>query len=52
MARGIYKRGNIWWIRYAGLDGKIVYESSGSIRFKDAEAFLSNVKRDKGFQVS
>jgi hypothetical protein len=28
MAKGIYKRGKTDWIRYAGLDGKIVYESS------------------------
>ena len=40
MAKGIYKRGNIYWIRYAGLDGKIVFESSYSTKFKDAEALL------------
>lgn len=45
MAKGIYKRGNIYWIRYAGLDGKIVYESSGSQRFKDAEALLIQRKQ-------
>jgi len=43
MARGIYKRGNVYWIRYAGLDGRIVYESSGSDKFREAEALL--VKR-------
>lgn len=37
MAKGIYRRGNIYWIRYAGLDGKMVYESSDSEKFKDAE---------------
>jgi len=37
MAKGIYRRGNIYWIRYAGLDGKTVYESSDSEKFKDAE---------------
>jgi len=37
MAKGIYRRGNIYWIRYAGLDGKTVYESSGCAKFKDAE---------------
>ena len=37
MAKGIYRRGNIYWIRYAGLDGKTVFESSGSEKFKDAE---------------
>jgi len=40
MARGIYKRGRIWWIRYAGPDGKIIRESSGSTKFRDAEAML------------
>lgn len=44
--RGIYKRGNIWWIRYAGLDGKIIYESSGSKSFKDAEALLIKRKAE------
>jgi integrase len=37
VAKGIYKRGNVFWIRYAGLDGKMVYESSGSDKFRDAE---------------
>jgi len=40
MAKGIYKRGNVYWIRYAGLDGRIIRESSVSTRFKDAEALL------------
>jgi len=40
MKKGIYKRGSIYWIRYAGLDGRIIYESSGSSRFKDAETLL------------
>lgn len=33
--RGIYKRGNIYWIRYAGPDGRIRRESTGggSIRY-------------------
>jgi hypothetical protein len=39
--KGIYKRGNVWWIRYAGLDGRIRYESSGSNNFRDAEAMLT-----------
>lgn len=25
LPKGIYKRGGVYWIRYAGLDGKIVY---------------------------
>lgn len=38
--KGIYKRGNIYWIRYAGLDGRLMYESSGSDKFRDAETLL------------
>lgn len=40
MARGVYKRGNIYWIRYAGPDGKMVFESSRSSNEKEAEALL------------
>lgn len=40
MARGIYRRGRVWWIRYAGLDGRIIRESSRSSRFRDAETLL------------
>lgn len=40
MAKGIYKRGSVYWIRYAGLDGKTVYESSGSEKFRESEALL------------
>ncbi len=43
--RGIYKRGNIYWIRYAGLDGRIIYESSRSDKFKEAEALLIKRKQ-------
>lgn len=39
MAKGIYKRKNIFWIRYAGLDGRTVYESA-SDKFKEAEVLL------------
>lgn len=38
--KGIYKRGNIYWIQYAGLDGKIIRESSGSTKARDAESKL------------
>ncbi|QXE87367.1 site-specific integrase [Geomonas nitrogeniifigens] len=38
--KGIYKRGNIYWIHYTGLDGRQVKESSRSKKFKDAEALL------------
>jgi integrase len=45
VAKGIYKRGNVYWIRYAGLDGRICRESSGSLRFRDAEALLIKRKQ-------
>ncbi len=46
MARkGIYKRGDTWWIRYADLTGKIIRKSSGSTRFSDAEIMLLNEKK-------
>ena len=40
MAKGIYKRGNVYWVRYAGLDSRTIRESSGSTKFRDAEALL------------
>jgi len=40
MTKGIYKRGNVYWIRYAGIDGRIVRESSGYTKFREAEALL------------
>ncbi len=46
MAKGLYRRGNVWWIRYAGIDGRIVRESSGSTRFRDAEALLIQRRND------
>ncbi len=45
MAKGIYKRGNVYWIRYADLTGKIVFESSGSTKFKNAEALIIKRKQ-------
>ena len=43
--RGIYKRGNIFWVRYAGPDGKMLFESSMSPSFRDAQTLL--IKRRK-----
>lgn len=40
MAKGLYKRGNVYWLRYAGLDGKIIRESSHSSKLKDASDLL------------
>jgi integrase len=44
-AKGIYKRGNVYWIRYAGLDGKIRFESGGK-SFKDAQGLLIHRKNE------
>jgi integrase len=46
MAKGIYKRGNIYWISYAGLDGGIIRESSRSSKFREAEALLLKRRQD------
>ena len=39
-SKGIYKRGSIYWISFAGPEGKIRQETSRSHRKKDAEALL------------
>ncbi len=46
--KGIYKRGNIYWIRYAGLDGRIIRESSGSEKYRAAETLL--IRRRQGIK--
>lgn len=46
--KGLYKRGNVWWIRYAGLDGKIIRESTSFSKFKDAETKL--IERKNGIK--
>jgi len=43
--KGVYKRGKVYWIRYAGIDGRTVFESSGSDKFRDAEALLIERKQ-------
>lgn len=45
--RGIYKQkgSKNWWVRYAGLDGRMVFESSGSTKFSDAEDLLIQRKK-------
>jgi hypothetical protein len=45
-AKGLYKRGNIWWLRYAGLDGKVRYESSCSCSFREAQGVLIQRKQE------
>lgn len=44
--RGVYKRGDYYWIRYAGPDGRIIRESSQSKLFRDAEGLLLQRKRE------
>ncbi len=55
MAKGIYKRYKTYWIRYVGLDGKMIRESSGSTKFRDADHLLikrkSAIKEGKAPQV-
>lgn len=46
LPKGIYKRGSVFWVRYAGLDGKVVFESSGSKKRSDAEDLLHRRKAD------
>ena len=45
-AKGVFKRGKVWWIRYAGPDGKVRRESSHSHLFKAAQALLIFRKKD------
>jgi hypothetical protein len=44
--KGIYKRGNIYWIRFTGPDEKIKFETVRSHRKKDAEVLLAKIKNE------
>jgi integrase len=48
MARGIFKRKNSkhYHIRYAGIDGRIIRESSDSDKFREAETLLIKRKQE------
>jgi integrase len=53
LPKGIYLRGGVYWIRYAGINGKIVFESSRQgdrtgTKLKDAETLLHERKADVG----
>ena len=53
LPKGIYKRGGVFWIRYAGIDGKIIFESAKQgdrlgTKVGDAEALLHERKADVG----
>ena len=41
MATGLFKRGDVWGMRYTGLDGKQKRKSSHSSDFKNAALFLA-----------
>ena len=49
MATGIYKRSNVWWIRYTGIDGRQKRESSHSKEYKAAVSVLAD--RQKSISV-
>ena len=38
--KGIYRRGSVWWVRYAGFDGRIRFESSRSTSYQAAAVLL------------
>jgi hypothetical protein len=44
--KGIYKRGSVYWVRYAGLDGKVVFQSTKSSKLDKAESFLADRKAE------
>lgn len=46
LPKGLYKRGHTYWVRYAGLDGKIIFESSKSTKIKDAMDILHKRKAE------
>ena len=39
--KGIYKRGKVYWIRYAGPDGRMRYESAKTTSLREAEYLLA-----------
>lgn len=45
-SKGIYQRGNLLWLRYAGLDGKMIFEPTGTDKLKNAEALLHKRKAE------
>ena len=44
--KGVYKRGNIWWIRYAGPDGYMRFESTGGASHREAQVILMQRKQE------
>ncbi len=44
--KGIYQRGKVFWLRYAGLDGKMIFEAAGTDKLKEAEIKLHKRKAE------
>jgi integrase len=44
-SKGLYKRGNVWWIRYAGVDGRIRRETTQTTNHREAQALLIKRKQ-------
>ncbi len=45
MAKGIFKRGNVYWLRYSDGFGKIIRESSKTTNFKEALVKLEDQRK-------
>lgn len=45
-AKGLYLRGKIWWIRYAGLNGRVIRESAKTTLKREAEYLLACRRKD------
>ena len=44
--KGLYKRGNVWWLRYAGPNGRVRYESTGTSDYKEAKDILIDRRKE------
>lgn len=44
--KGLFKRGNVYWICYKNLEGRVIRESSKSTKQKDAEDLLIDRRKD------
>jgi integrase len=45
MAKGIFKRGSVWWLRYSDGFGKIIRESAKTTNFKEALVKLEDQRK-------
>ncbi|MHC4278100.1 MAG: tyrosine-type recombinase/integrase [Planctomycetota bacterium] len=44
--RGVFRRGNVLWVRYAGIDGRIIKKSAKTTSVKKAQDFLVECKKE------